>query len=140
MSKNEELLETDEGKQLYAKLNKAFANARKCAYKVDVDCAKKALSEFMNISAVYEAIAVVFASLYINELEKSLINKEDVHKISHGIKNYIEFFSKDEQIENIFKIFKKYYPESKLDIDKIKEGSKSSWKPGMIINSIFEQN
>ncbi|WP_434656759.1 hypothetical protein [Sulfurimonas sp. NW9] len=83
-------------------------------------------------------MATIFAWTYINQLETAIREKRDRKEIENGIKNYILNFGIDDQIEILFEIFKKRYKDTKLDIEQLKKGSLSMWRPSMIVKSILD--
>jgi len=99
---------------------------------------KRVLSRYMNISSKYLHLANLFGWAYMVQLEQAVRQKKERSSIENGIKNYILCFGVQEQIEVFFKIFKKYYPESKLNLELQTKGSMVMWRPSMIVNSILD--
>jgi hypothetical protein len=71
------------------------------------------------------------------QLEEALQQNADRQKIENGIKNYIVNFGISEQIEAFFNLFEDMYPETKLNLELLKKGSFSMWRPSMIVDSII---
>jgi hypothetical protein len=137
MATSEDLQETPDGKKLQEKWNEDLQKANECAVKGDVACLKEAVKEYMHISSKYMSIATIFAWCYMVQLEDAVKKKEEQSVIENGIKNYILSFGVQDQIESFFNIFKKYYPDSKLNLELQTKGSLSMWRPSMIVESIL---
>ena len=120
------------------KWNADLGKANRYAVDGDIASVKKVLSKYMNISSKYVHLANVFGWAYMIQLEQSIRQKVEQSKIEKGIKNYILCFGIQEQIEVFFKIFKKYYPKSKLNLELQSRGSLKMWRPSMIVNSILD--
>ena len=118
--------------------DKALSDANKAAAKGDIEGVKEAFKDFMEIPLKHPAMASVFAYAYRTQIEKALKSKEEAHVLERAFKNYVALFGKDEQIENLYKIFKHYYKTSKLNIDLLPEGSTQKWHPAMIVESILD--
>ena len=84
------------------------------------------------------ALANVFGLCYMVQLEEAVQKKVPQSKIENGIKNYMLNFGLQDQIENFFNYFKENYPESKLNLEHLTQGSLSMWRPSMIVKSILE--
>ncbi len=138
LAQNEDLALTREGRKLETYWDDAAANANGFAAKGDPLGVKEALKEFLDIKEKHTAIATVVAYAYRMQIENAIKRKQPLHKVEKGIKNYVSYFGKDEQIQNLFKIFQNYYQDSKLNIDLLNEGSLSSWHPAMIVPDILE--
>ena len=137
MAATEELEDTPEGKHYYSLWNEALSFANEYASKGDVLGIKKVLEPYMKISSKIMSIATVFSWCYMAQLENAMRAKQDKKVLENGIKKYIVNFGLTEQIENFFLIFKKYYPDSKLQLEALHKGSFSMWRPAMIVNSIL---
>jgi hypothetical protein len=137
MATSEDLQETPDGKKLQEKWNEDLQKANECAVKGDVACLKEAVKEYMHISSKYMSIATIFAWCYMVQLEDAVKKKEEQSVVENGIKNYILSFGVQDQIESFFNIFKKYYPDSKLNLELQTKGSLSMWRPSMIVESIL---
>ncbi len=135
---HEELEETKDGKKLQYAWNEDLKKANAYAALGDAQGIKQVLQKYMNIHSKYTALATVFAWCYISQLEHAMREQEDRTKIEQGIKNYIVNFGIDDQIELFYEIFKNKYPDTKLQLDNLKKGSKEMWRPSMIVDSIFE--
>ena len=138
MSISEELQESKEGVSLQKEWNKDLAKANLYAVDGDIQGVRKVLSRYMNISSKYVHLANVFGWAYMIQLEQSIRQKKEQTVIENGIKKYILCFGIQEQIEVFFKIFKKYYPKTKLNLQLQTKGSMEMWRPSMIVNSILD--
>jgi hypothetical protein len=139
MTVNEDLEETAAGQKLLDEWNKDLDIANSFAARGDVHGVKETLEKYFNVSSKYAAIGTVFAWCYINQLENAMREKRPRHEVEQGIKNYILNFGVDDQIEMFVELFKIKYPDSKLDIENLKKGSLSMWRPMMIVDSILEE-
>jgi len=84
------------------------------------------------------AIGTLFGWCYMVQLEIAIENKTPQNEIENGIKNYMLNFGLQDQIENFFTYFKDAYPNSKLSLEHLTQGSLSMWRPSMIVSSILE--
>jgi hypothetical protein len=84
------------------------------------------------------ALATIYAFAYIAQMEQALKSGVDRESLEKAIKNYILDFGITEQIENFFEKFKEKYPDTKLNLELLTQGSLSRWKPSMIVDSILE--
>ena len=134
----EELQYTDAGYKLYKEWNDALTKANAEAVNGNVQKIKEILAPYMSISSKYMAIATVFGWCYMMQLESAVKQKRTRLEVENGIKNYILSFGLQDQILSFFNIFKKYYPDSKLNLDLQTHGSLKMWRPTMIVNSILE--
>ena len=139
LAESEDLSQTPDGKRLHELWNSDLEVANKCAVEADIAGVKEALKDYMSISSKYRSLGTVFGWAYMIQLENAIKQKKDQHEIEEGIKNYILCFGVQDQIESFFHIFKKYYPESKLNLELLTKGSLEMWRPSMIVNSILEQ-
>jgi len=138
MASFEELQETKEGKVLQKQWNDDLQKANGYAVDGDIMSMKDILSKYMQISSRYKHLATMFALAYIVQLEQAIRQKKERLIIENGIKNYILCFGIQEQIEIFFRIFKRYYPKSKLNLEVLTKGSLDMWRPSMIVNSILD--
>ncbi len=138
MDLSEELQESKDGIKLQQEWNSDLTKANMYAIDGDVLGIKRVLSRYMNISSKYLHLANLFGWAYMVQLEQAVRQKKERSSIENGIKNYILCFGVQEQIEVFFKIFKKYYPESKLNLELQTKGSMVMWRPSMIVNSILD--
>ncbi len=132
------LMDTPDGQKLQEQWNADFNKAKLYASKGDVLALKQVLEPYISISSKNISLASVFGLCYIVQLEKALKEKEEQRVLEHGIKNYILYFGVDERIEAFFDMFKKHYPQTKLNLELQTKGSVNMWKPAMIVNSILE--
>jgi hypothetical protein len=138
MTINEDLEDTPIGKKLLQEWNKDLDRANSFAANGNVSGVKKVLGKYFHVSSKYGALATVFAWCYINQLENAVRSKYPRNEIEKGIKNYVLNFGVDDQIEMFLELYKLKYPDSKLDIEHLKKGSLSMWRPSMIVDSILE--
>jgi hypothetical protein len=139
MAKAEDLMNTDEGVELQAMWNNDMHQANAAAAKGDIPAIKTIMQKYMNISSKYSALATLFAFAYMVQLENALQSGASRQKIETGIKNYVVNFGLSEQIEAFFNLFQDMYPETKLNLELLKKGSFSMWRPSMIVDSILEE-
>lgn len=134
----EELQKTEDGLALQKRWKSDFSKANYYAVDGDIKGIKNVLSDYMQINSKYRSLGRVFGWAYMIQLEQAVRQKRDQYLIENGIKNYILCFGLQEQIENFFNIFKKYYPKSKLNLELQTKGSLKMWRPSMIVNSILD--
>lgn len=138
MALNEELQETVDGKKLQEQWNTDLALANTYAVEGDTEAIEKTLENYMDISSKYMSLASVFGWCYMVQLEQAVKKRVDRISIENGIKHYILLFGLQDQIESFYNIFKKYYPESKLNLELLTKGSMKMWRPSMIVKSILD--
>lgn len=138
MSRFEDLQETKDGKDLQKEWNHNLSISNSYAVEGNVEGVKKSLEKYMKIHSKYKTLATVFGWCYMVQLENALKKKTDKSTLENGIKNYMLSFGLQDQIENFFRLFKEHYPESKLNIEHLAQGSVSMWRPSMIENSILD--
>ncbi len=138
LSISEDLQETDDGARLQEQWNLDLGKANALAVKGNIDEIEAVMKLYMNISSKYMALGSIFGWAYMVQLENAIRQKKPQAAIENGIKNYILCFGVQNQIENFFKIFKKYYKNSKLNLELQTKGSLSMWRPSMIVNSILD--
>jgi len=138
LSVSECLQTTEDG----LRLNKLWEDdvdlANSYAAKGNIVGVSKSLYKYKKITSKNMFIASIFSWSYISQLESAIKQKKGKLIIEKGIKNYLFYFGEQEQIINIFDLFKKYYPETKLDFEYQKKGSLSMWRPAMIVKSILD--
>jgi WD40 repeat protein len=139
MAKYEEFEELPEGKKLQERWYKAQLLANSHAVNGDARGVEEALSDFMHITSKTMAIATVFAWCYMVQLEDHARAGASQKEIEEGIKHYMLNFGLQEQIESFYTLFKTKYPESKLTLEHLTQGSMSMWRPAMITRSILEK-
>ena len=139
LDKHEDLLNTIDGKELQEQWSEDIAKANKYAVKGDPHGIKDVLSKYMKIKSRYISLATIFSWCYMRQLESAIVKKVELKTIEEGIKKYVLYFGSENQMESFFHIFKKYYKESKLELDTLTKGSLSDWRPSMIFNSILEE-
>jgi len=137
ISKYEDLLDTEAGKKYDEKWQNALEQAKQYASEGDVLEIKKVMAPYMKYSSKTRAIANLFSWCYISQLENALRAKRSQKDIEKGIKNYYLYFGEQEQILKFFDLFKRYYPDSKLNPEHLNKGSMSQWRPAMIVDSIL---
>ncbi len=138
MASFEELQETKEGRVLQQQWNDDLQKANGYAVDGDVISMKNILSQYMKIHSRYKHLATMFALAYTVQLEQAIRQRKEQLVIENGIKNYVSCFGIQEQIEVFYRIFKKYYPKSKLNLEVLTKGSLEMWRPSMIVNSILD--
>jgi hypothetical protein len=138
MAKYEEFLELPEGKKLHDQWLQDQMLANTFAVNGDAEGVKKTLQVYMNISSKMTAIATIFAWCYMIQLEDKARSGASQKDIEIGIKNYMLNFGLQEQIENFYTLFKAKYPNSKLTLEHLTQGSMSMWRPAMITTSILD--
>jgi hypothetical protein len=138
MAVSEDLMQTNDGIKLQNMWNEDIQRANSAAAFGNIQGVKAALEKYMQISSKYAALATIFAFAYMVQLEDALQQNADRQKIENGIKNYIVNFGISEQIEAFFNLFEDMYPETKLNLELLKKGSFSMWRPSMIVDSILE--
>ncbi len=134
----EELYDTKDGKRLHEEWLEDLNKANAQAVLGNSTGVALALKKYMKIDSKYSAIGTVFGLCYMTQLENAIKEKLDQATIENGIKNYMLSFGLQDQIENLYHIFKKRYPESKLSLDNLTQGSLAMWRPKMIVNSILD--
>lgn len=132
-----QLQNTKDGIKLQEVWEKDLQKANNCAVKAEVNNIKIILDKYMLVSSKYMSLATVFAWCYRVELENLIKTKTKREIIEEGIKKYLLLFGASDQILSYFEIFKKYYPDTKLDIENLNKGSMSQWRPSMIVDSIL---
>lgn len=135
---SEELEDTDAGQELQKKWNDDLRSAHYYAVQGDEKGVYESFEKYMKISSKYMAIGTVFAWCYIVQLENAVEKKVAQPEIEVGIKNYVLNFGYQEHMENFFEVFHKQYPDTKLNIELLKHGSLSMWRPSMVVTSILD--
>ncbi|MBU1928024.1 hypothetical protein KKG77_03395 [bacterium] len=138
LDKSEDLQETPDGQKLQTAWNADLSKASEFAAKGDVDGIISVIHPYMKVSSKYMSFGTLFGWCYMVQLENAIKMKKEKAQIENGIKNYILNFGLQDQIENIFNVFKDYYPDSKLTLDLQTKGSLAMWRPSMIVKSILE--
>lgn len=138
MVEAEDLQETPDGIALQEEWNRAVANANTFAVEGDSKGLEKSLQKYMKINSKYMAIGTIFGWCYMVQLEQAIEEKRPQNEIENGIKNYMLNFGLQDQIENFFAYFKSAYPNSKLSLELLTQGSLSMWRPSMIVTSILD--
>jgi len=134
---SEELQHTKDGKALQEQWDSDFKKANIYAINGDVVGIKKILAKYMNVTSKHKFLVNLFGWAYMAQLEQALRQKKDRSIIEDGIKNYILSFGLTEHIKMFFDVFKKHYPDSKLNLNLQNKGSADMWRPSMIMDSIF---
>ena len=138
LAQTEDLYETEDGQKLNGQWSDALSEANKNAVNGNVAGIEKTMEPYMHISSKYASIGTVFGLCYMVQLENAIKVKKEQSTIENGIKNYMLSFGLQDQIENLFNIFKKRYPQSKLALESLTQGSLSMWRPAMIVSSILD--
>jgi len=134
----EELYDTNDGKRLHQEWNADLMQANEQAVLGNSSGVSAAFKKYMKISSKYASIGTVFGLCYMVQLENAIKAKQNHLEIENGIRNYMLSFGLQDQIENLFNIFKKRYPESKLSLENLTKGSLAMWRPAMIVTSILD--
>jgi hypothetical protein len=137
MAVSEDLMQTKDGIQLQQMYNDDLYKAKRAAALGEIQGVEAAMKKYMTTSSKYAALATIFAFAYMVQLENALQAGEERQKIENGIKNYVLNFGLSEQIEAYFNLFEDIYPETKLNLELLKKGSFSMWRPSMIVESIL---
>ena len=138
LANSEELYDTNDGKRLEQEWNDDLTKADEEAVKGNCEGVKMALERYMKVSSKIASIGTVFGWCYMIQLENAIKEKQDQSVIENGIKNYMLSFGLQDQIENLYNIFKKRYPQTKLSLESLTQGSLSMWRPAMIVDSILD--
>ena len=138
MATSDDLQNTQDGIRLQERWNNNLTKANIFASKGEVKEVKKILHKYMCINSKYMSLATIFGWCYMVQLEQLIKNKTDRVIIEKGIKNYILFFGLQDQILSFFEIFKKYYPNTKLNLEYLNKGSIKLWKPSVVVDSILD--
>ena len=138
MDEDEELLETREGAILQKRWSEDISKANHYASLGDINGVRSVLKKYEVMPSKFMALATIYAFAYMVQLEDALASGIDQQTIEKGIKNYILDFGITEQIEDFFEKFKQKYPDTKLDLEILKKGSLSMWKPSKIVESILD--
>ena len=138
MDREEELLETKEGSALQQRWNNDIQKAKQYAALGDIKGVRSILQKYEAIPSKYMALATIYAFAYIVQLEDALSQSVEKNIIEKGIKNYLLDFGLTQQIEDFFEKFKEKYPDTKLNLELLKKGSLSMWKPLKIVESILD--
>ena len=138
LSASEYLQDTKDGMKLIELWEAKIEIANAYAIKGDASGVKTVLADYLGISSKSMSIATVFSLCYISQLENAIRKKQDQKSIEKGIKNYLLHFGVTEQVLAYFSIFKKYYKDTKLNLDEQKVGSFNMWRPAMIVSSILD--
>jgi len=138
MALSEELEETQDGRILQAKWYEDQAKANEFAVEGDADGIEKTLTAYMNISSKITPIATLFAWCYMVQLEDKARENISQFEIENGIKNFMLNFGLQDQIENFYILFKEKYPNTKLTLEHLTQGSMTMWRPAMIVSSILD--
>jgi len=138
MAEAEDLQETEDGQKLQKQWNDDLAIANNFAVDGDSKGIENAFKIYMKISSKYMALGTVFGWCYMVQLENAVLKRVSQHEIETGIKNYMLNFGIQDQIENFYNYFKDNYPESKLNLEHLTQGSLSMWRPSMIVTSILD--
>nr|WP_321265698.1 hypothetical protein [uncultured Sulfurimonas sp.] len=137
LSISDELQESEDGKKLQQNWNDDIALANEYALSGNIKELNKILLKYLKISSKNNALANIYGWCYMAQLESAVKSKKEQVVIENGIKNYILYFGLQDQIESFFHIFKKNYPDTKLNLELQTKGSINMWRPSMIVTSIL---
>ncbi|MCD6173874.1 MAG: hypothetical protein J7J96_08860 [Sulfurimonas sp.] len=135
---SDDLQATDDGKRLQQQWNDDLSVANSFAIDGDISGIEETLNTYMAINSKYMSLGSVFGWCYMIQLENAVKKKIDKAIIENGIKNYILNFGLQDQILSFYEIFIKRYPDSKLNLELLTQGSLSMWRPSMIVDSILD--
>ncbi|MDD2789281.1 MAG: hypothetical protein PHU40_01300 [Sulfurimonas sp.] len=138
LDKIEELQDTPDGKLLQEQWNRDLASASEYAAKGSVAGILQVLKPYIKIHSKFMSFATLFGWCYMVQLENAIKLKKERAEIENGIKNYVLNFGIQDQIENLFAVFIKHYPDTKLSLELLSKGSLSMWRPPMIVKSILD--
>jgi len=138
MAVTEDLMQTEDGMKLNEMWNQNLHDANAQAAHGNVLGVKNSMKKYMNISSKYAALATVFAFTYMVQLEDALLKNTERSILENGIKNYILNFGLTEQIETFYNLFRDTYSDTKLNLELLKKGSFTMWRPSMIVDSILD--
>ena len=134
---SEDLQNTQDGKRLQLLWENDLNIANRYAVNGDIQGIKIILEKYMKMDSKNISIATVLSRCYISQLERSIREKKEKKIIENGVKNYILYYGLTEQILSFFETFKQEHPATKLNLNSQTKGSKSSWRPSMIVDSIL---
>lgn len=132
-----ELQETQEGIKLISEWEKDLDIADEYASIGDATSIKIKMDKYLEMPSKYMSIATIYSWCYRIQLETAITRKLERSIIEDGIKRYILYFGLQDQIISYFEIFKKYYKDTKLNLEVQKQGSMEKWKPSMIEDYII---
>ena len=138
MDQTEELQDTRDGKRLIKQWNDDLEVANAYAAEGNIEALKEIFIPYMKITSKSMALSNAFAWGYMGQLESAIKSKQNQHSVENGIKNFILSFGITDQIETLYRIFSKYYPDSKLNLELLTHGSMKMWRPSMIVKSILD--
>jgi WD40 repeat protein len=138
MDISEDLQDTNDGKRLQKEWKDALSIASSYAVEGDAENLKESLQKYLKISSKHMALATVFSLCYMVQLDNALKDKIDRQILENGIKNYMLHFGFQDQIESFYESFKQSYPDSKLHLAHLPQGSLSMWRPSMTVSSILD--
>ncbi len=138
LSTSQELQDSKDGKKLLQDWNDTLAKANVFSLDADVDKLNKVMEKYLTINSKSKALANIYGWCYMVQLENAVRESKEQVVIENGIKNYILYFGLQEQIENLFKIFKHRYPKTKLNLSAQTKGSIEMWRTSMIVKSILD--
>lgn len=129
------LYETPEAQVLERQWNALVDQAQRFAAKGLASETLAVFESYFGISDKYTAMAWVIAQAYCVQLEQKLRIKAPQEVIEQGIRQYVGIFGIDEGINTVFDYFKNRYS-TKLDLEKLKQGSPEVWTPSIKIDDI----
>ena len=138
LDKNLQLYASDEGMVLQERWNNDVDRANAFALHANIKELNNLLNKYFNIPSRFLSLSTIYAYCYLTELELAVRLKKSALLIEKGIKKYILLFGLNHQIANFYTICKKYYPELDLDLKSLPSASSYTWRPNMIVNSIFQ--
>ncbi len=138
LSLSEDLLETEDGRDLQDRWNRDLIKANSFAMEGNVEAIKVILDDYMVVNSKYVSLGSIFGWCYMTQIERAIEHQREQAFIENGIKNYILSFGLQDQILSLFEIFISEYSSSKLNLRLLSKGDLKMWRPSMIVNSILD--
>lgn len=129
------LYETPEAQMLERQWNGIVDQAQAYAAKGLVKETANVFEPYRTVKDKYSAMGAVFALCYRAQLEQMLRNNEPQRTLEQGIRQYVAFFGLDDMILQIFNYFQSRTT-TQIDLEKLPQGSLTSWSPAMVIDKI----
>jgi len=137
LDSSSDLQSSESGKKLHLAWENDLNIANMYAQNKDIDGIKTTLNKYMKISSKNKDIATVLSKYYIVQLESGIKQINDKKIIEQAIQNYLLYYGLTEEILRFSTIFKKKFPDTKLNFESQALGSINKWRPSMIVDSIL---
>ncbi len=111
------LEESEDYEKLQRNISSKFKQAEKYSSSGNVKAIKNLLKGLSYSTLFKNRVLNILKSAYLNQLLEVLIGKDE-SKLKKGVNNYISYFGKDNEIEDIIKMAKKLGIEIKPDLEK----------------------